>query len=124
MMSAGSAGHSGPRPGSPAEKSAFRLHLSGEVGKAEIEQLFPTIVATMKLQGRIILDLRGVATIDINAVTALCGIHRHVASRGKLIELDGVRPALLDEAIAGNGGFAPWAVCSVKKHSVCLWASN
>ena len=124
MMSAGSAGNFGPRGSSPADKSAFRLHLNGEVGKEQIEQLFPAIVATMKLQGRIVLDLQEVATIDINAVTALCGIHRHVASRGKVIELDGVRPALLDDAIAGNGGFAPWAVCSLKKHSPCLWARN
>ncbi|GEM_PF-4975392 len=124
MTSDDNAGQSAPHVKSAMAASPFRLHLSGAVGKQEIEQLFPTIVATMKLQGRIVLDLQGASAIDTHAITVLCGIHRYVTSRGATIELEGVRSGLLDEAIAGNSGFAPWAVCSIGKHSSCLWARN
>jgi hypothetical protein len=103
---------------------AVWLQLSGIVGKSDIELLFPSIIAALKLQERIIIDGREIDSIDLEAISALCGIHRHVVGRGQTLHLEGVRPGMLDEAIAGNRGFAPWTACSIKDKASCLWARN
>ena len=79
-------------------KPSARLHLSGRVSKQQVEGFFPLVLAALKSQEQIIIDAREVAGIDLEAISVLCGIHRHVANQGKALRIEGMKPDLLKEA--------------------------
>jgi ABC-type transporter Mla MlaB component len=110
--------------GNRSSKPTTRLHLSGVVGRQTVEQLSPAIVTALKLGGEIVIDGREIKAIDHEGISALCGLHRDVARRGRTLRIEGFTPGLLDEAVAGNQGAVPWEVCSIKENSPCLWTRD
>lgn len=103
---------------------AAQLELSGLVDKSAVEQLFAAIVTSLKAAKTIVIDGTGIESIDLEALSTLCGIHRHVTGRGQTLRIEGVYPRIIDAAISGNRGFAPWTFCSINNKATCLWARN